>query len=1128
MCLPMEVLSMNETLSPLRILLVESNENDRLLFREAFQKSDIPYTLTGSARAEEALEQLSTNASSFDVVVVEQDLLGMSGMDLCNKLLGNKVPLPLVLFTKMGSEKLAVEALKAGVYGYIIKDPKQGYLELLPVSLLQVVRRHGDCLARRQAEDALRRGEERFKTIFDNSADGILLADVKSKRFYMGNKVICQMLGCDQQQLKNLAVADIHPEQDMPYVTEQIQKQIDGECTLSKDIPVKRRDGCVFYVDVNSFPITLEGKTYLMGIFRDVTERKRAEKALQQSEKKWYSLLRNAPDFILNIDGDGTILFINRTVPGYTIEDTVGKTVYNFLPPEQHEQTREAIKKVFESGESVGFETSVIGPDGRLIWYSNNLGPVKDGDKIVSVAQVSTDITKRKKIEEELQASELLYRTLFETMPVGVGLATIDGRVIDGNSAMIELTGYSATQLRQVNLNETYEDPGDRDRLLKQLQRDGYVHDFETKLKRKDGTTYCASLTLAPLKLRGKDVLLTVARDVTAYRTAQEKLKESEETLSSLVNAITESALLIDTEGTILAINESAAGRIGFNVNELMGKCAYDFLPSDVAEFRKSQVAKVVQTCQPVQFEDCSLGRHIYHSVSPVLDSSGKVIRLAIFGLDITERKRFEYELVESEERYRTLVETAIDPIITVDSKGVFLFMNKAAAEHLGGKPEDFVGKTMWDLFPKEIADRQAANVRKVIETGQGMNTVWSTELRGQARWYNTTIGPLRDGIGNIKVTLIIARNIDKIRQAEERIRTLSSVVEQSIDGIAIGDLEPKLLYVNDAYARMHGYTPEEMIGMKVVNLRSDSQVGEYHKAIHQLKTQGAWTGELEHFRKDGTAFPCYVSVSFLKNEQGEGTGILAVCRDITASKQKEDELKAYREQMARAEQLASLGTLSATVAHQLTQPLTVISLLLDNALDELEGTSSPKPLIRRLGDCATQVSNITSIINRFRNFARQSSDTSIGEVYLQAVAHRVVSLLDESARQVRIGLRIERMDKLPTVCMSERDLEQLFFALVENAIQAADSKKARQLVISGAVKDEHIELRFSDNCGGIAPENLNKIFEPFFTTKPRGQGTGLGLCIAQDIVSRAGGVVRVESKFGEGSTFFVTLPVNE
>jgi C4-dicarboxylate-specific signal transduction histidine kinase len=249
---------------------------------------------------------------------------------------------------------------------------------------------------------------------------------------------------------------------------------------------------------------------------------------------------------------------------------------------------------------------------------------------------------------------------------------------------------------------------------------------------------------------------------------------------------------------------------------------------------------------------------------------------------------------------------------------------------------------------------------------------------------------------------------------------------------------------------------------------------------------------------------------------------------DISETKRKEEELSKYRGQMARAEQLASLGTLSATVAHQLTQPLTVIRLSMDNALDELEATSSSESVIRRLKDSVTQVSNITSIIERFRNFARKSSGKTVAEVNLKMVVIRIAGLLNESAHSANIVLRVGDMGELPCPWMNEADLEQLFFALIENAIQAADGKKTRQLVISGAVKDEHIELRLSDNCGGIAPENLDKIFEPFFTTKPRGQGTGLGLCIVQDVVSRIGGHVRVESKFGKGTTFIISLPVDQ
>ena len=103
-----------------------------------------------------------------------------------------------------------------------------------------------------------------------------------------------------------------------------------------------------------------------------------------------------------------------------------------------------------------------------------------------------------------------------------------------------------------------------------------------------------------------------------------------------------------------------------------------------------------------------------------------------------------------------------------------------------------------------------------------------------------------------------------------------------------------------------------------------------------------------------------------------------------------------------------------------------------------------------------------------------------------------------------------------------------MFFALIDNAIHAAENKYNRQLVISGSVIGDYVELRFADNCSGITPENIDRIFEPFFTTKPTGQGTGLGLCIVRDIVLRANGKIRVESVYGIGSTFIITLPLNK
>ena len=148
---------------PIRIMLVEDNEHDRLGFRRGFKQSRVSCEITECVRAEEALERLRAETLSFDLAVIDHGLPGMSGMDLCRKLLDEETPLPLVLLTGAGSEQLAVEALKVGVYDYIIKDSGHGYLDLLPVVLTDVVRRHGDRLARKRAEEALKSARDELE-----------------------------------------------------------------------------------------------------------------------------------------------------------------------------------------------------------------------------------------------------------------------------------------------------------------------------------------------------------------------------------------------------------------------------------------------------------------------------------------------------------------------------------------------------------------------------------------------------------------------------------------------------------------------------------------------------------------------------------------------------------------------------------------------------------------------------------------------------------------------------------------------------------------------------------------------------------------------------------------------------
>ncbi len=149
-----------------------------------------------------------------------------------------------------------------------------------------------DITEKKKAEKAIEESEQRFRALFDNANDGILLADIENKKFCEGNKTIGQMLGYSLEEIKTLEVLDIHPEKDLPYVIDQFERQSRKEFTLAKDIPVKRKDGSVFYADINSSSITLAGKTYLMGIFRDITERKEAQTRLKEYSERLEEMVK--------------------------------------------------------------------------------------------------------------------------------------------------------------------------------------------------------------------------------------------------------------------------------------------------------------------------------------------------------------------------------------------------------------------------------------------------------------------------------------------------------------------------------------------------------------------------------------------------------------------------------------------------------------------------------------------------------------------------------------------------------------------------------------------------------------------------------------------------------------------
>ena len=378
-----------------------------------------------------------------------------------------------------------------------------------------------------------------------------------------------------------------------------------------------------------------------------------------------------------------------------------------------------------------------------------------------------------------------------------------------------------------------------------------------------------------------------------------------------------------------------------------------------------------------------------------------------------------------------------------------------------------------------------------------------------------------------------LRRHVSRLEQAEQTLKNFETQFKELFENAPVGMYrttpDGRIAMANQTFIRMLGCSSfEELLQLELE--KEGFATGYPHSAFKDLieKGENVVGRESEWIRRDGTALFVIKSSRAIRDESGKILYYEGMVQDITAYKQREEELNINSKKMVRIEQLTFLGTLIAALSNKLTQPLTVARLSIENSLAELDAASYSGEAVEELNAGLRGISNITSAVEQFGMFAKETSKNNVKSVDLKTVAGRILQFLEERAWRARITIFLQNMDRLPPMYSYEKDLEQLFFALAENAIEAAGGEKDCQLTISGAVKDENIELRFSDNCGGIAPEILDRIFEPFFTTKAIGKATGLGLCTVQHIVSKAEGNIRVENRPGEGSTFIITLPIRQ
>jgi PAS domain S-box-containing protein len=496
------------------------------------------------------------------------------------------------------------------------------------------------------------------------------------------------------------------------------------------------------------------------------------------------------------------------------------------------------------------------------------------------------------------------------------------------------------------------------------------------------------------------------------------------------------------------------------------------------------------------------------------------------------ERGSGEEMLRSSEARLKQIIDLIPAQIFVKDRRGRILLVNRTGAETLGTTPEEMTGKLHADLHPDpEEVEQMLADDRKVIDRRQPVEVPEESYLRadGERRWLRTVKVPYIDSDTAEPALLGVAIDITERKRTEQLLHRQREAINQAFDGIAAVDMDGKLLFVNAAFAAMHGYRPEELVGKHLNVFHTAEQVKQdVLPFIKVTREKGGHRGEVGHVRRDGTTFPTQMSVSVFRGTRGTPVGMIAIARDMSEARRLEAELR-------HAQKMEAVGQLAAGVAHEFNNLLVGVLVNAEMLLAR-PGQELPEALRQPLEDIRRSGEGAAALTEQLLSFAQKRSPRLTLVDVNRAIMDRE-RILQRLAGD-RVTLEKVLAADLWRIRVDEAEVEQLIMNLVANARDAMPDGGTVTIRTANRAFDEahasgnpvarsgpYVELSVADTGCGMSRETADRAFEPFFTTKPVGQGTGLGLSTAFAIVTKAGGHIEIDSRPGEGTVLRAYLP---
>jgi two-component system NtrC family sensor kinase len=740
--------------------------------------------------------------------------------------------------------------------------------------------------------------------------------------------------------------------------------------------------------------------------------------------------------------------------------------------------------------------------------------------------------------EQHIQEVTKRLEKIAEMGDDGIIVFDEDYRIEFANTVASELTEYSKEQLVGLDFRRLL---SDRDiGYLDQMHSEVGIDEskrvcIETEALTAKGMKFDAEVCITVEKMeKGGVRTYAYLRDISQRKKMEREIREATRRFGKIAEMGEDGIIVFDEDSRIEFANQMASEIVGLPKDQILGREFFTLIGKRDEEFLEEMVMRGEGLGQKVCTEMSiktpqNQMKEAEVCIAPTQSEDGRIKTYAYIR-DITERKKFEKEMRESEEKYRNLFERVRHGLFISSREGKFIDCNQALLEMAGyeDKEEFLEIDIAKDLY---VNPEDRKKFQKLIEE-QGYVKDLEVEFKKKNEEKITvllTAHAKRDENGRVSgyegLNIDISDRKRMERELKEANEFLTNLIESSVDGIIVTDTKGNILIFNKGAENILGYKAEEVVGK--MNIRSVYRPGVAKEVMEKLRSPdyggvGKLTSfPIAHQRKDGELVEGDLSAAIIYDEEENEVGSVGIFKDLRERLRIERELREMQQALLQSEKLAAMGRLTSQIAHELNNPIYGIM----NTLELLKTEIPPESKRRKILELSlSEIQRLAEMLRNMLSFSKPEEEkrkpTKINEL-----VEGILLVMEKQMKESNIKVETYFDEGIPEVMASTNQMRQVMLNLLKNAKEAMP--KGGTLTVRTSREDNKVLIHIQDTGVGIPEEIRDKIFEAFFTTKQKVKGVGLGLSVCYGIIKDHGGEIKVDSEVNEGTTFTIRLPIS-